>query len=142
MIGILISIIAGAAMSFQGVFNTRVSEKVGVWETTAIVQGIAFLLTLIISISCGDGCLKNLKDVNKIYLLGGALGVVITFTVIKGIKLLGPTYSISTILISQLTIAALIDAFGLFGCNQIRFTISKILGLVIMIAGIVIFKLK
>lgn len=142
MIGIIISIIAGAAMSFQGIFNTRVSDKIGIWETNAVVQGIAFILTVIVSIFYGDGSLKNLKDVNKLYLLGGVLGVVITFTVIKGIKLLGPTCSISTILISQLTVAALIDAFGLFGCDQIRFGVGKIIGIAVMIAGILIFKYK
>ena len=54
--------------------------------------------------------LKGLFDVNKLYLLGGVLGLVITVTVMIGIKDLSPTIAISTILISQLLVAALIDA--------------------------------
>ncbi len=42
MLGIILAIISGAAMSIQGVFNTRVSEKIGVWETNTIVQGFCF----------------------------------------------------------------------------------------------------
>ena len=41
--GIIFSIIAGAAMSIQGVMNTRLSDRIGIYETNALVQGIAFV---------------------------------------------------------------------------------------------------
>jgi len=140
--GILFSILAGACMSFQGVFNTRLSEKIGIWETNVVVQASGLLLTLIVLFIFGNGHFKAIKDVNKLYLLGGVLGVIIIFTVIQGIKDLGPTCSIATILVAQLTAAAIIDAFGLFGAEKITFSTSKIIGMVVMIAGIVIFKWK
>lgn len=142
MLGILFSIIAGIAMSVQGVFNTRLGDKIGVWETNVVVQGSAFLITLIIVIFAGNGNFKNIKEVNKVFLLGGVLGVIITFTVMKGIKDLGPTCSIATILVAQLAAAALIDAFGLFETDIVKFGFTKTLGVVIMIIGIVIFKWK
>jgi bacterial/archaeal transporter family-2 protein len=142
MLGILFSIIAGIAMSVQGVFNTRLGDKVGIWETNVIVQGSAFVITLLIVLFAGNGNFKNIKDVNKLFLLGGVLGVVITFTVMKGIKDLGPTCSIATILVAQLAAAALIDAFGLFETDIIKFGFTKTLGIAIMILGIVIFKWK
>lgn len=97
MLGIIFSIIAGVAMSFQGVFNTRLGEKIGLWETNVIVQGTGLILTFIILLFVGNGNFKNIKEANKLYLLGGALGVVIIYTVMKGISELGPTYSIATI---------------------------------------------
>lgn len=142
MLGIIFSIVAGIAMSFQGVFNTRLGEKIGVWETNLVVQFTGLILTSIILFFAGDGNLKNIKEANKIYLLGGALGVIIIFTVMKGISALGPTCSIATILVAQLTAAALIDAFGLFGSEQIKFGLTKLIGVAIMIIGIVIFKWK
>ncbi|MBN7577237.1 MULTISPECIES: DMT family transporter [Clostridium] len=140
MFGIICAIISGIAMSIQGVFNTRLGEKIGVWETTLLVQIIALILSLIIFLFLGDGNYSNLKDSNKLYLLGGALGVVITFTVIKSVSSMGPTFGIGIILISQLLAAALIDAFGLFGSERLRFSLNHFLGIAIMIAGIVIFK--
>ncbi|AKA71306.1 DMT family transporter [Clostridium scatologenes] len=142
MLGIIFSIIAGISMSLQGVFNTRLGEKIGLWETNAIVQGTGFALTLITLFLLGNGSLSNIKYCNKIYLLGGFLGVIITFTVMKGIASLGATYSIATILVAQLTAAALIDAFGFFGATQVKFHITKIIGICIMILGIIIFKWK
>lgn len=140
MFGILCAIISGIAMSVQGVFNTRLGEKIGVWETTLLVQIIALIISLIVFLFLRDGNFSNLRDVNKLYLLGGFLGVVITFTVMKSVSSMGPTLGIGIILISQLLVAALIDAFGLFESEKINFSLNHFLGIAIMIIGIVIFK--
>ncbi len=142
MTGLIFAVIAGVAMSFQGVFNTRLGAKIGCWQTNLIVQGSAFIITLIVVLLVRDGNLKNIKEVNKLYFLGGALGVVIIFTVMKGIEFLGTTYAISTILVAQLTAAALIDALGLFETVQVKFGTTKIFGVIVMIIGIIIFKWK
>lgn len=142
MLGLVFSIIAGICMSLQGVFNTRLSEKIGLWETNMTVQLSGFILTLIILLLFGNGNFKNIRQTNKIYLLGGVLGVIIIFAVMKGIEELGPTYSIASILVAQLTAAGIINAFGLFESQQIKFGMTKIIGIAIMITGIIIFKWK
>lgn len=142
MLGIISAIISGIAMSIQGVFNTRLGEKIGLWETTSLVQGIALICSIIVMFFYGDGSFKNLKDANKLYLLGGVLGVVITYTVIKSVGSMGPTLGIGIILIAQLFSAAIIDAFGLFGNEKIKFSLNNFIGIAIMIIGIVIFKWK
>ena len=142
MLGTLFSIIAGAAMSFQGVINTRLGEKIGLYESNMFVQGTAFVLSLIAMFVLGKGNLRALGEVNKIYWLGGVLGLIITITVMLGIKDLSPTISISIILISQLLVAALIDAFGLLGTEKVAFDWTKYAGIGLMIAGVVVFKLK
>ena len=45
MLAIIYAIISGISMTLQGVFNTRLEEKVGTWETNVIVQGSALILT-------------------------------------------------------------------------------------------------
>lgn len=129
-------------MSLQGVFNTRLSSKIGSWETNVIVQGSGLILTALILLIFGNGHFKEIRNVNKLYLLGGVLGVIIIFTVMEGISMMGPTYSIATILVAQLIAAGIIDAFGLFDSTKISFGWTKIIGIAIMIIGIVIFKWK
>ncbi|WP_281419348.1 DMT family transporter [Clostridium psychrophilum] len=138
--GIIFSIIAGISMSLQGVFNTRVSEKIGLWETNVFVQGTGLILTFIILLIAGNGNFKAIKEVNKLYLLGGALGAIIIFSVMLGISNMGPTCSISIILVAQLLAAGIIDSFGMFGAQQIKFALSKFVGLGIMVVGIIVFK--
>jgi transporter family-2 protein len=142
MQGIIFSIIAGAAMSFQGVINTRLGERMGLLEANAFVQGSAFLLSLLAVWWFGSGNFRALLDVNKVYWIAGALGLVITVTVMLGIKDLSPTVAISTILISQLLVAALIDAFGILDTERVVFHWTKFAGIALMIGGVLVFKLK
>ena len=79
---------------------------------------------------------------NKFYLLGGVLGIIITVTVMLGIGKLSPTVAISIILISQLFVAALIDAFGLMGSEKVAFIWNKYIGMTLMIGGVLLFKWK
>ncbi len=129
-------------MSVQGVFNTKLSEKIGLWETNVLAQGIAFLVAIIATFFIGDGSFRSIRNANKLYLLGGVLGAVITFTVMKGMSALGPTLAVAAILIAQLTAAALIDHFGLFGVQCIKCGLKQFIGVAIMILGIVVFKWK
>ncbi len=140
--GVIWSIIAGAAMSFQGVLNTGLSERAGLFESNAFVQGTAFILSLIVMFIFGKGNFREIFTADKIFLTGGALGIIITVTVMLSIKKLSPTVAISIILISQLLVAAIIDAFGLLGAEKIGFHPTKYIGVALMIAGVIVFKLK
>ncbi len=142
MLGVLFAVLAGAAMSVQGVMNTRLGEKIGMMESNAFVQGTAFLLSLLALLLFGKGNFKALMDTPKVYWLGGALGLAITLTVMLAIRDLSPTVAISIILISQLLVAALIDAFGLLGAERVGFHFTKYIGLLLMVGGVVLFKLK
>lgn len=142
MLGVIFSIIAGMAMSVQGVMNTRLGEKIGLFESNVFVQGTAFLLSLVAVLIMGKGGFSEIAKVDKLYLFGGVLGLIITVTVILGIQGLSPTVSISIILIAQLLVAALIDAFGLLGSEKVPFDWTKYVGIAMMIGGVIVFKLR
>ncbi|MFQ7291950.1 MAG: DMT family transporter [Monoglobales bacterium] len=142
MIGFIYSAVAGAAMSIQGVMNTRLSDKIGLYESNVFVQGTAFVLSLIAMWILGKGNFRAIGDVNKGYLLGGALGIVITITVMLSMSRLTPATAVSAILIAQLFTAAVIDAFGLMGTEKEAFGWNKYVGLALMVGGMLLFKLK
>lgn len=142
MMGIIFSILAGSLMSFSGVFNTRLNERIGIWEASAFVHGTALIASIVILFFASSGDFKKIMEVDKLYLTGGVIGALITFTVIRGIASLGPTYAISAILVAQLVTAAVIDKFALFGSEPIDFGWSKFLGIGVMILGIILFKWK
>jgi len=140
IMGIIFSIVAGMAMSVQGVMNTRLGEGIGNMEANAFVQGTAFALALIVLLFWRQGSFSALGGVNRLYWLGGVLGLVITLTVMLGIKSLGTTVAISIILISQLLVAALIDAFGLMDSEKVAFEWTKYAGLALMTGGVLLFR--
>jgi transporter family-2 protein len=77
----------------------------------------------------------------KYTLLGGVLGAFITFTVIKGMDALGPAKAVMLIVIAQLIVAYAIELFGLFGVEKTEFSWRKVIGMVVAIVGVVVFKL-
>lgn len=142
MLGFLFSVVAGAAMSVQGVMNTRLQDSVGLWEANAYVQGTAFALSLAVMWIFGTGSLKAFAGVPVGYWFGGALGLVITVTVMLGIKGLDATVAISTILIAQLAVAAMIDGFGWMGQQRVAMGARQYVALAVMLGGVILFKWK
>jgi len=142
MIGILFSIIAGAAMSVQGVMNTRLGEHIGTMEANVLVQCTAAVLSLLALLISHTGQMSALTETPKLYWFGGVLGLVITVTVMLGIKNLSPAIAVSVILVSQLLVAAIIDAFGLMESEKAAFGWEKFAGLALMIGGVILFRMQ
>ena len=140
MLGFFSALIAGAAMSVQGVMNTRLGDKVGVLETNAFVQLVGFVLALLVAFFFGKGDIRQIGQAPWYAWLGGVLAPVITVTVMLSMSGLSPTIAISTILIAQLAVAAAIDAFGIMGAEKLPFTWQKLVGLALMIGGVVLMK--
>ncbi len=141
MWGILVALISGALMSIQGVFNTEVTKQTSLWVSTGWVQFSAFLVCVLAWIFTGRDSVGALWQVNNKYtLLGGVIGAFITVTVIQSMGALGPAKAAMLIVVSQLAVAYLIELLGLFGVDKQPFEWRKIIGMLISIAGIIIFK--
>ena len=143
MVGFLIAILSGICMSVQGVFNTQVTKQSGMWVTNVFVQGTAMLVCFLVWASFDRTSFSGLLKVEPKYmLLGGAIGAVITYTVVKSMESLGPAKAVMFIVIAQLIAAYLIEVLGLFGVEKQPFEFRKAIGMAIAIIGIVIFKWK
>ena len=140
MLGFIFCALAGAAMSVQGVMNTSLGEGIGTMEANTLVQCTAAVLSVLALFVHRTGSFSQLGSVPWYYMLGGVLGLVITVTVMLGIGALSPTVAISVILISQLAVAALIDALGLMGAERVALDWQKGLGLALMVGGVLLFK--
>lgn len=140
MLGFIFCALAGAAMSVQGVMNTRLGEGIGTIEANTLVQCTAAVLSVLALFVHRTGSFSQLGSVPWYYMLGGVLGLVITVTVMLGIGALSPTVAVSVILISQLAVAALIDALGLMGAERVALDWQKGLGLALMVGGVLLFK--
>ena len=89
-----------------------------------------------------EGGRYYLKIDNKYMLLGGAIGAFITYTVIKSVNTLGPARANMFIITSQLLVAYIIELLGVFGSEKVDFEWRKLIGIIIIIAGIITFKWK
>lgn len=143
MIGFFIALISGALMSIQGVFNTQVTKASSIWVASAFVQLTAFAVCMGAWLLTDRTSFATLGKVEPKYmLLGGTIGAFITYTVIKSMEMLGPAKAVMLIVIAQLIVAYLLELFGMFGVEKQPLEWRKVIGMIIAIAGVVIFKWK
>lgn len=141
MIGIFIALISGALMSIQGVFNTEVTKQSSVWVSASWVQFSALVTCLAIWAAFDRSSFSALLKVSPKYMmLGGLFGAFITYTVIQSMSALGPAKATMLIVIAQLTVSWLVELMGMFGVDKGTFSVRKLLGLLVAVAGVVIFE--
>ncbi len=141
MWGILTALLSGALMSVQGVFNTEVTKQTSLWVSSAFVQFTALLVCLAAWLFTDRTNLMSLADVEHKYMLfSGVLGAFITVTVVKAMDDLGPARAAMLIVVSQLAVAYVIELFGFFQVEKQPFEWRKLLGMLIAVAGIILFK--
>ncbi|MCD8119305.1 MAG: DMT family transporter [Lachnospiraceae bacterium] len=141
MIGFFIALLSGAMMSVQGVWNTGVTKQTSLWVANGFVQITAFAVCMAGWFLEGrHSVLELLKVSPKYYLLGGILGACITWTVIQSMSSLGPAKATMLIVIAQLAVSYLIELAGIFGVERTGFVWHKLIGVLIMAGGIVLFQ--
>lgn len=142
MLEIIYCAVAGLLISAQSSFNSRVSEKIGGIETVALAHLVGFIGSVALLLIIGRGDFTKLGEVNKTYITGGLLGVVIVLGITSSVGALGPSLTMGVVVISQLLMGLLIEWVGLFGHDRIQFAYTQPLGIAIMVIGLFILKMK
>ena len=143
MAGFFIALLSGALMSVQGVFNTQVTKTIGMYVSNGWVQFSAFLVCLAVWFFMGRDSIGAIARVEPKYmLLGGVIGAGITWTVIKSMEQLGPAKAALLIVIAQLTVAYVIELFGMFGVEKEPLEWRKLGGLALSLIAVAIFQWK
>lgn len=141
MAGFLIGMLSGMLMSIQGVFNTEVTKATDIWVSSIIVQGTALITAVVMWYATGRKSFAGVGSIeNRYVLLGGVIGAFITYTVIKAISMLGVARANFIIVVTQIAAAYLIELFGLFGTKKGEFSLMKFLGILLAVAGLVMFS--
>ncbi|MTI83339.1 MAG: DMT family transporter [Firmicutes bacterium] len=137
LFALLIATGSGITMALQGSINSALGKVIGVLEATFIVHVVGLLLVsaLLFVLGLGDGNLTFIFKSPWYYYLGGVLGVIIVYSVVRAIPPLGVAVATTAIILGQVFTAALVDHLGLFGLNKIPFTWYRVAGTVLMAGG-------
>ncbi len=134
---IAIGLIVGVMMTVQGILNTALANRVGVYGSVFIGVVInLILISLIILITPKSISLQNLPGWNKWYLyLGGVLGIFILTSIIIILPRLGATQGFIYIISGQLIASVIVDHYGLLGIEKTPINITKFAGILFFILG-------
>ncbi|SDK03569.1 MULTISPECIES: DMT family transporter [Bradyrhizobium] len=137
------SLLAGAGIPLIGVLNSGVARSVGnPYAATAIMFAIAALVALGLALPVyGHPTIAQLGSAPPISygagLLIGFYGLSATIIIPR----LGAASFIAFILVAQLLTSAAVDQFGLFGMARRPTDITKMVGLIVIVAGITVMEI-
>jgi transporter family-2 protein len=139
-LAVLLGAGAGALVAMQAPINSRLGKTVGGVQaaTFSFLVGTAALVVISFILRGGLGSLGHVGKVPWWALVGGLLGAVYVFVALEAVKTLGASGLTAVVITGQLAMSVLIDRFGLLGVARTPITLERVLGIVLLIAGVVL----
>ncbi|MDX1523539.1 MAG: DMT family transporter [Anaerolineae bacterium] len=132
---IIIGLIGGLAVGFQGPLTSLMSQRLGILESLFIIHLGGTVVAGLPLLIAGGGSLGAWRSVPWYALGAGSLGLVILGAISFTIPHLGVATTIALVVIGQLVIGLGLDHFGLLGVAVRPIEVSRLLGVVILIIG-------
>lgn len=139
-VAVLVGIVAGCLVGMQAPINARLGKSVGNIQaaTFSFLVGTVVLLAIAAFVNGGLGELANLGRAPWWALVGGLLGAVYVTVALIAVRTLGASGLTAVVIAGQLAVSVAIDRFGLFGLAKQHIDASRIVGLVLLAAGVVL----
>jgi len=139
-LAVLVGVGAGCLVGMQAPINSRLGRSVGSVQAASFsfLVGTALLLVIAAFVNGGLGSLGQVRSVPWWALVGGLLGAVYVTVALVAVRSLGASGLTAVVIAGQLAISVAIDRFGLFGIAKQHIDASRIVGLVLLVAGVVL----
>ncbi len=136
-----ISVFTGIILAIMISLNGQVSNISGNYASSVIIHFIG-LIGIILVLIFTKSKIQNLKGIPFYMFTGGLIGILTVLFTNASFIGLGVSLTVSLSLLGQLVTSLIIDHFGYFNMPVVEFDKKKILGLVIIIAGIYVMTLS
>lgn len=133
---VVVGLIGGVAVAIQSPLASMIGQRLGVLESIFIIHIGGAIVVSIPLLAARGGRLSEWRTVPWYALLAGGLGLLVIGAINYTIPRLGVTTTTILVVAGQIAISLLIDHFGLLGTQQRPVDLARVLGLVIVFAGI------
>jgi transporter family-2 protein len=127
-------------VGMQAPINSRLGREVGSLQAATVSFLIGTVALLAIA-GVSSGGLSGIGNVGKApwwALVGGLLGAFYVTVALVTVRTLGASTLTAVVVAAQLLVAVVIDRFGLLGISKQPIAASRVLGLVLLVAGVVL----
>lgn len=132
----------GAIWAVQPVVNAGLARRIGPVAASTISFTVgALILAALLSASwavvrpSGQFSLQSLRGIPAVYFLGGFIGAAVVLGMTVLVRVLGAGALLAAAITGQLVMGALVDHFGLFGSTRVGLTLTRLVGIALLIAG-------
>jgi transporter family-2 protein len=139
-LAVLLGVGAGCLVGMQAPINSRLGKALGDVQaaTFSFLVGTAALVLVAAFVRGGLGNLGHVGRAPWWALVGGLLGAVFVTVALVTVRTLGASGLTAAVIAGQLMISVVVDRFGLLGVAKQHIGTSRVLGLVLLVAGVVL----
>jgi transporter family-2 protein len=140
---IILAICAGMMMPTQGAINSKLASFVESPVTAAFISffvGTIALFIYMLVTGTPMSSFANSKNAPVITWTGGILGAFFVTVIASSVPRLGVALTFSLAIAGQMLITLVIDHFGLLDVPVKEISIPRILGVVLIVAGVIIVR--
>jgi bacterial/archaeal transporter family-2 protein len=143
-LAVLLAAGAGGLVGMQAPVNSRLGKHVGSIEaaTFSFLVGTVALALILLVARGGIGGFGQIGRVPWWGLVGGLLGAVYVSVALVAVRTLGATGLTAAVIAGQLVISLVIDRLGLLGVARHGIGVGRILGVVLLVAGVALIVRK
>ncbi|BDQ29343.1 DMT family transporter [Helicobacter ailurogastricus] len=143
----IFALLAGMALALQAPVNAALARDMGGVSVFAaffsfLIGTLCLLVLARVFHQIQGDTLKLLGQQEWWKYIGGLLGSFVVFTTITSAPKIGLAPMLVFLLVGQLCMGLFLDSIGAFGLAQKTISLSKILGLTLIIFGIIVFFYK
>jgi bacterial/archaeal transporter family-2 protein len=140
LMGILAALATGIAIGVQSTLSSRIGGVIGNFKTGVLMNAIGGLIAILIFITLlvvkGKGFWQTPGTVLVMLIIAGALGILIVTGVAFSMQKAGVAVGLATLIFGEMVLSVIVDAKGWAGAPAIPITWPRILGLLVIAAGI------
>jgi len=137
-LAVLVGIAAGCLVGMQAPINARLGKSIGNIQAATFSFLVGSVVLLGIAAFVNGGELASAGRAPWWALVGGLLGAVYVTVALIAVRTLGASGLTAVVIAGQLAISVVIDRFGLFGLAKQHIDVSRVVGLVLLVAGVVL----
>lgn len=140
-LAVLATVAAGGMVAAQAPVNNMLSTRVGSFGAVTVnfLVGTVLILVLTFAFAGGFRGDEGVESPGWVYwVFGGLAGVAIVLTTLITVRELGAGGVTAATIAGQLTLSLVLDRLGVFGLDERAITWDKVLGIVLLAAGVVL----
>jgi len=138
----VLAIVAGAAVAFQGATNQGLLKSAGIGPALLINTVVVLIGATGLWVATGAKTTFFPADTSWSLYLGGVFGFIIIAAAVLVFPKLGAAYAIALMVCGQCIAAMIIDHYGLMGMEKNPATLQRVIGVMLVAAGVAVFRLS
>jgi transporter family-2 protein len=137
-----LAVVAGIAVAFQGATNQGLLKSAGIGPALVVNTVVVLIGAMGLWLVTGAKTTFFPAGAPWVLYLGGVFGFIIIAAAVLVFPRLGAAYAIALMVCGQCLAAMVIDHFGLMGMERSPATLPRVIGLALVAAGVVVFRLS